>query len=38
MAYGNRLLGFRLSGSRSGAADAALAGLVVAVVGMMVVP
>ncbi|MEY2936513.1 MAG: hypothetical protein RL033_7262 [Pseudomonadota bacterium] len=38
MAYSNRLLGFRLSGSRSGAADAALAGLVVAVVGMMVVP
>ncbi len=38
MAYGNRILGFRLSGSRSGGADAALAALVVAMVGMMVVP
>jgi type III secretion protein V len=38
LAYGSRLLGLRLSGSRPGSADAALAALVVAMVGMMVVP
>jgi type III secretion protein V len=38
LAYGSRLLGLRLTGLRPGSADAALAALVVAMVGMMVVP
>ncbi|MEO8178543.1 MAG: flagellar biosynthesis protein FlhA [Deltaproteobacteria bacterium] len=38
MAYGGRLLGIRLTGLRAGGADAALAALVVAMVGMLVVP
>ena len=38
MAQGIRLLGLRLTGLRPGSADAALAALLVAMVGMMVVP
>jgi type III secretion protein V len=38
LGYGSRLLGLRLTGARPGSADAALAALVVAMVGMMVVP
>ncbi len=38
MVYGRRLLGLRLTGLRPGSADAALAAVVVAMVGIMVVP
>jgi len=38
LAYGRRLYGLRLTGLRPGSADAALAALVVAMVGIMVVP